>query len=294
MLRRSLPVFALTLSLLHGCGDSPDTFDASVIDAAPNAGTFSLAWSIVDNGATLPCTDVGAVAVAITLIRQGAAGGEAESFPCTSGQATSRPFAPGVYDFSVDIRASGSRSLIDTPVRITGIEITANADSPLPAQEFAIEAVGSFSFVVDAGAAGGNCAANAADGAGLVGLSFALTDGTGTCVPAAFVIADGSEAGGTYTSDCTTPPAPFPCIGSDQTVTVSDFASGPLSLEIIGQKDGPIDCYGRITNFDLPGANLLKDLGALLLSLEFSPECDPNFTFPDGGIIDAGLPDAAL
>jgi hypothetical protein len=76
---------------------------------------------------------------------------------------------------------------------------------------------------------------------------------------------------------------------------VSAIASGPLSLKITGEKAGPIECYSRVSTFDLPGANLVKDLGSLLLSLEFSPECDPNFSFPDGGMpIDAGVADAAL
>ncbi|MCP4447126.1 MAG: hypothetical protein GY811_17530, partial [Myxococcales bacterium] len=282
MLQKSLASLALAstlvaLPLLISCGDSPDEVDASAIDAMPVTGNFSLAWSIVDGVETIPCVDVGAVAISIQLIVQGSGTGEAESFPCTSGEATSRFFAPGIYDFTIDLRAAGSTSLLDTPVRIQDFEIVANEESALPVQEFAVEAVGNFNFFVDAGATGGNCAATGVDGAGLVGLALGLKDGAGACVAADFVIAAGTEAGGTYSSDCITPPAPFPCIGADQEVSVSNFASGALSLEIVGQKAGPRDCYNRVSNFTLPGANLVKELGSLLLNLELSAECDPDF-----------------
>jgi len=290
MLRKLLPIFALGLSatalpLASGCGDSPDAADAApTIDAAPESGTFSLTWSIVDKGVELPCDGVGADAVSITLVPQGSASGFAEAFPCTSGQGTSRPFAPGVYDMTIDIRASGSRSLLDAPVRVQNVEIVTDTDSPLPAQEFSIAAQGDFHFRVESGATAGNCADVASDGAGIVGFVFALSDSAGACVAADFVIADGSQAGGTYSSDCTTPPAPFACIGSDQEVTVSGVASGDLRLEITGQKAGPIDCFSRVSGFSLAGANLATDLLSLLLTLEYSVECDPNFSPPDGGV----------
>ncbi len=300
MIRRLLPILtccAATLPfLIAGCGDSPDAVDASTIDAQPNAGNFTLAWTIVNDGATLSCGDVGAVAVAITLIRQGAGSGSAESFPCTAGEAVSRGFEPGIYDLTIDVRAAGSKSLLSSPVRIQGFEIVARQETALPAQEFAIEPVGNFNFFVDTGATAGNCAAVEADGGGIVGLEFTLKDNSGSCVEAEFVIAEGSESGGTYVSNCATPPAPFTCIGSDQQVSVAGFRSGALSLEITGQKAGPIDCYDRVSNFELPGANLLKELGVLLLNLEYSEACDPDFSLPDGGMggIDAGVPDAGL
>lgn len=306
-LRPILTTCALAVPLLltgvgsgAGCGDSPDVFDASTSDAPIVSGNFSLAWTIV-NGETgsseivLPCREVGAVALSITLIERGAGSGSAESFPCTAGSGTSRAFAPGVYDFTIDVRASGSVSLLESIVRIADFEIVANEESALPAQVFVIEPIGNFDFSVNSGASGGNCASEAADGGAITGLAFRLKDSTGACVPAEFVIAEGSEAGGTYTSNCTTPPAPLPCIGSDQTVSVLSFPSGALSLEIEGLKAGPIDCYGKVTNFDLPGANFSKELGAQLLNLTYSPECDPNFSFPDGGVAaDAATPDGGM
>lgn len=299
MIRRLLPILAsctAMLPILAACGDSPDAPDASTIDAQPNDGNFTLAWSILNEGTTLPCRDVGAVAVALTLISQGSGSGSAESFPCTSGEGMSRAFAPGIYDVTIDIRASGSKSLLDAPVRIQGFEILARETTAMPTQEFEIEPIGDFKFFVDSGASSGNCAATESNGGGLVGLSFELTNGSGACVEADFVIADGSESGGTYSSNCTTPAAPFACIGSDQEVSVIGARSGALSLSIIGQKAGPVDCYDRISNFDLPGANLLKELGVLLLNLEYSLECDPDFSLPDGGmgVADAGVADAAL
>ncbi len=289
MLRKTLATILLVLPLLHGCGDSPDTPDASLIDAMKAGGTFSLGWSIVNNGSPISCTDVGAVAVSIILIPQGSASGETESFPCASGQASSRNFTPGTYDISIDIRAAGSRSLLPARVLMDGIEIKLNEETVLPAQEFSIEPVGDFHFVVDTGATAGNCAPTGADGGGLTGLGFALKNSAGACVPTEFVIADGSEPGGTYTNDCIAASAAFPCIGSDQQVSVVGATSGALSLQITGQKEGPIDCYDRVSNFDLPGAGLVKDLGSLLLSLEYSVACDPDFMLPDGGMLfDAG------
>lgn len=301
MSSRTLPALALVsaaalAATLHGCGDSPDTPDAATIDAAPVRGNFSVAWSITNGGESLSCADVGAAAVSIRLVRQGAGNGEAESFPCEAGQGVSRALAPGVYDFTIDLRATGSASLIDAPLRVQGFEIVANQDSALPEQVFSVEPVGNFTFTVDAGTTAGNCADDGAGGAGIVGLEFSLKDASGVCVPADFVIAEGSESGGTYSTDCASAPTPFPCIGADQVVSVSDYRSGVYSLEISGQKAGPVDCFERVSNFTLPGANLLKDLGALLLNLEYSPACDPNFSFPDGGPggIDGGLPDAGL
>lgn len=297
-LRSILATCALAVPLLLAgvaCGDSPDVFDATTGDAPIVTGNFSLAWTIVSGETVLPCRDVGAIALSITLIKRGSGSGSAESFPCTAGSGTSRAFAPGVYDFTIDLRASGSVSLLESVVRIGEFEIVANEESALPAQEFAVEPVGNFNFSIDSGASGGNCASEDADGGAIVGLALSLNDSTGACVPADFVIAAGSEAGGTYSSNCTIPPGPFPCIGSDQRVSVSSVSSGALSLEIEGLKDGPIDCYGKITNFDLPGANLNKELGTQLLNLTYSPECDPNFSFPDGGVgADAGAPDGGV
>ncbi len=292
--RSTLVTCALALPALVGCGDSPDVFDAAVNDGAVQTGNFTLAWSIANEGEVLSCSDVGGVAVSITLVPQGAGSGSAESFPCTAGNGVSRAFAPGIYDFTIDLRASGSRSLLDSIVRVGSFEIVANQESALPDQTFAVEPVGNFEFTVDSGATGGNCAAEGADGGAITGLVFSLSDDDG-CVEADFVIEDGSEAGGTYTTSCTAPAAAFPCIGSDQVIRVSDVRSGQHSLVIDGFKEGPIDCYGKVTNFELPGAGLERDLGVQPLALTYSPECDPNFSFPDGGVEpDAGLPDGGM
>jgi hypothetical protein len=291
-----LPALLVLSSSLIACGDDGGPVDAGRIDALPASGTFSLAWTVSDGSAALSCDDVGAVSVSITLIQQGSAGGTVDAFSCEGGMATSRNFAPGLYDLTIDLRASGSRSLIGTPVRLTGIEITANADTPLPAQEFVVSPTGGFTFTVNGGATGGNCAPdsnNGGDGAGIIGLEFSLKDSSDTCVPTTFSIAAGAGGvAGTYTTDCITPPAPHACIDADQVVTVDPTRSGAKTLTINGQKDdpnddpdlGPIDCYDRVSMFVIPGAMLVRDLGSLLLSLEYSLACDPDFIEIDAGM----------
>jgi hypothetical protein len=141
---------------------------------------------------------------------------------------------------------------------------------------------------VNGGALAGNCLPNSSDGAEIVGLEFSLKDGSDTCVPATFDVAAGaSGVAGTYTSDCTTPPAPLACIDADQVVTVNPIRSGPMTLTVVGQKTGPINCYSRVSMFVIPGATLVNELGSLLLTLEYSLACDPDFIEIDAG------PDAA-
>lgn len=280
-------LLAMSSLVFAACGDDGGPVDAAPIDALPAAGTFSLTWTLSDGSAALTCDDIGAVSLSITLIQQGSAGGTVDAFPCEGGMATSRNFAPGLYDLTIDLRASGSRSLIASPVRLVGVEINASTDTPLPAQEFVVSPSGGFTFTVNAGATGGNCTPdsnNGGDGAGITGLEFSLKDGADACVAATFEIAAGAAGvAGTYTSDCTTPPPAHGCIDADQLVTVNPTRSGSRTLTITGQKDGPIDCYDRVSMFAIAGADLVKELGALLLSLEYSLDCDPDFVEVDPG-----------
>lgn len=278
---------------LAACGDDSGAQDAQSNDAQPNLGTFSLAWSISDGSSPLRCDEVGAFSIAVTLIPVDGLTGESESFACSAGQAKSRGLKPGVYSVRIDARASGSRSLLQEPVAIASFEIVANVDTALPAQSFVISPVGSFTFSINAGAAAGNCADVDAGGAGMVGVRFGLRNQLGACVEAEFMVADGSQPGGSYTSNCTTPPPALPCIGSDQLVSVDALASGQWSLISTGQIVGPIDCYERVSGFTVAGAGLPTELGELSLVRKYSAACDPNFVEADGGLPDAGVADAS-
>jgi hypothetical protein len=207
-----------------------------------------------------------------------------DAFSCSGGQATSRQFSPGTYDLTIDLRASGSRSLIAEKVRLTDIVIVDGGVATLPAQTFVVAPVGGFTFLLNGNAAAGNCETVALGGAGIVGFEFAVEDASNTCVAATFDVAAGATGTATsYTSDCTTPPAPLGCINADQLVTVNPIKSGPLELTVTGQKDGPIKCYDRVSSFSLAGAMLVTELGSLPLVLEYSLDCDPNFMPIDAG-----------
>lgn len=284
---------AFLILALSSCGDDAVAVDASLVDAPPVTGTFSMSWTISDGSGTITCGDVGASSVSVTLIPDGSFSGEVEAFSCASGAGASRGIAPGLYDVTIDVSASLGRSLLGEAVKLQDIEIVANNNTTLPAQEFVVEPVGSFSFFVDGDAAGGNCETVANGGAGIVGIEFGLKDSDGACVPTDFVVEAGSQSGGTYSSDCTTPPAPLPCIGKDQLIAVTTVSSGSYTMDITAQKEGPIDCYSYISSFTVVGAGLATEVGSLTLDLEYSLACDPDFTFPDGGLTDAGVPDGA-
>jgi hypothetical protein len=282
-----LGAIALSALLFAGCGDDSGAADASPIDAPPPGGTFSLTWSVSDGTNPLLCSDVAAISVSATVIQQGAGSGSVDAFACSGGQATSRQFPPGTYDLTIDLRASGSRSLIAAPVRIADVQIVGGSDAPVAAQTFVVAPTGGFTFMVDGQATAGNCETIDNNGAGIVGFALDLTDQSDVCVPATFSIAAGAVGvAGTYTTDCTTPTTPHACIYADQLITVNPITSGPLELTITGQKNGqsvPIDCYDRVSTFSLAGAMLVSELGSLPLVLAYSLECDPNFMPIDGG-----------
>lgn len=281
------------LLALGACGDDDSVADAGrVIDAAPPTGTFSLAWTLSDGTTIVPCADIGAVTVSVQIIPQGAFSGSAESFSCSSAAATSGGFEPGLYDVQIDLRASFGRSLLSTPIKINGFEIKANTDTPLPTQAFEVAPAGTYTFSVSSGA--NNCMALIDGGAGMVGFDFVAKTSGGVCLETDFVVADGSETGGTYPSSCSGAATTFPCIGGDQLITVG-LPSGAWALEITGQKEGPLDCYSRVANFNVPGGGLSTTGGLLQLNLEYSEACDPNYVPPDAGIeVDAGVSDAGI
>jgi hypothetical protein len=281
-----LSLLALCALPLASCGDDGAPVADAGIDAPSAAGTFSLAWLISDGSNTISCDDVGAVSVAVTVLEQGAAGGSVDAFTCDGGEAVSRQFSPGTYDMTINLRASGSRSLIAAPVQLRDIEINDGAVTALPEQTFVVAPTGSFTFTVNTQASAGNCETVANSGAEITGLVFGLEDKDGVCVAATFNVAKGADVdsvAGMYTSDCTTPPAPHGCIDADQLVTVDPIASGPLVLTVTGQTNrvvdpfDTVDCYDRVSSFSVAGATLQTELGSLSMALEYSLACDIDF-----------------
>lgn len=278
---------------MGACGDDGGPPDASVSDAVAGAtSSFSMAWTLSDGTNPLRCDQVSAQSVSVALIRQGVIGGSSEAFSCDGGKAVSRQLLPGLYNLTIDLRAAGSRSLLDQPIQFIGIELVPNLETEVPAQDFVVAPSGAFQFTVD-GAAASNCDAESAGGAGMVGLTLTLQDESQSCVPAIYDVAAGSGGvAGSYPGDCSTP-VQLPCIDKDQQVSVNPAQSGAMSLSIVGQKLGPVDCYQRVTKFDVPGAMLETELGTLRLSLAYSLACDPNFISIDAAVppvIDGGMP----
>ncbi len=289
-----LPVL-LCCSLAFACGGDGRAADAALVDAPPASGTLSLSWTVSDGASVVPCDNVGASVVSLSLLRQGDLVATRDSFPCSAGESTSRLFSPGVYDVSIDLEASGRRSLLAESVLLLGLQIDVDTDTPLAAQAFEVSPVGGFSFSIDGRSAGGNCVLDSEGGAGIESLTMALKNTGGTCLDASFEVAAGSRGtAASYTHDCSSPAVPLPCIDEDQVITVTSLSSGPTTLEIAGNKAGPTRCYDRVSNFIVPGAMLVTELGAQPLLLENSAACDPNFDVIDAGIPDAGVPDAGL
>lgn len=278
---------AITFSslLVASCGDDGGVIDASPVDAPAPTGAFSLAWSLSDGNSAITCAKVAASSLSVSLVKQGGFGGMVDVFACSGGEATSRAFTPGTYDLTIDLRASGNRSLISAPVVIRDFEIVAGEVVAVPEQTFVVAPTGGFTFMADAQATAGNCDLTL-DGAGILSLAFDLKDETNTCVPATYDVAAGTSGTATsYTNDCNAPPAFRGCLNADQLVTVNPIGSGPLVLTITGKKEGlfdegPLDCYSRVSSFSVAGAMHVTDLGALPLALEYTLGCDANFVPP--------------
>ncbi len=285
-LRFALPL----LFLAPACGGGDVAADAAVIpDATPDTGTFSLSWTLTDGTDPITCANVGGLSVAISVTPAGGGSGQSEAFSCGSGSGTSRPMRAGIYNLSIELRASAGP--LAAAVSVPNVEIKQAADTPLSAVDFTVVAKGGISFTIDTASSGDNCDTSGS-GAGITAASIELRDASGACVPATFEVAAGAAtSASTYTTTC---PATgqHACIENDQAITVTGIDSGTHSLTITGFKDAT-PCYGRNPQFDVPGNNLSADLPTQQLDLRFVPACDPNA--PDAGPpVDAGLLDSNI
>jgi hypothetical protein len=270
-------------SALAACGGDDPAADAGPIDSGPPGGTFSLTWTLADpSGGPLDCADVAGTTVVVTGVPIDGAVGFNEVFTCSTGSGTSTAVVAGTYNLTIDLRTTGSVSLLAAPVTISSVVITSGGSTAAGDAVFTVDPTGALTFKLGVATGGSNCGAPP-NNAGIVDLRMELSDGDGTCLDGvAIEVGAGGGAGGTYTTDCATPPT-VACIENDQTLSVAPRRSGPYTLKVTARTDGadgdaaePIDCYRRTQSFQIPGNQLTLSLGAVTLQLDATAVCDPS------------------
>jgi hypothetical protein len=134
MTRIIAPLFilaALALAPAACGGDDDGEPDASTPDAQPARGTISMSWRLVSAGADAACSDVGGVYVLVEMVREGEAAGEADTFDCAVGAATTRQVNAGTYDIRLDLLDVQTDSLLPEQLRQTGIDVNEDGDTPI-------------------------------------------------------------------------------------------------------------------------------------------------------------------
>ena len=258
----------LGLASSAGCdGCNEGGVDAGVIDTPVVGGTFSLAWTLLDQTTNKPVTcdklDPNAT-VFVQASRPGTGG--TESFACKNMQATSiATFPPSIYRFSYELHvaANGQALSIATAPDQNGVTISSGQNVVLAPITFQVDATGKLELMLHAGAAG-----NCAGGAGITGFTISLEHAGGPgdtgCAPVVFAL----SGGGTYdASDCVTPAVSPRCIDAGETLTVASLPSGPYQIHIRGKK-GSLDCWSNDDALRVPpqGLTLSQTLNLALAS----------------------------
>jgi hypothetical protein len=241
-------------------------FDAGVPDNALAGGTFSLAWTLLDQSTNRPVTcdklDPNAT-VFIQASRPGTGG--LESFACKSMQATSiTHFDPGLYSFSYELHvaASGQTLTIATAPGQNGVAINSAQNVVLDPITFEVNATGRLELMLHTGPTG-----NCTGGAGITGFSISLEHAGGPgdsgCAPVVFNL----SGGGTYNANDCASPAVTRCINAGETLSVASLPSGPYQIHIRGKK-GPVDCWSNDDALRVPpqGQTLAQTLNLALAS----------------------------
>ncbi len=267
-------VVVIAFATLLSCGDGGGGGDAGV-DAPTAEGTLELSWEIRDGDRVVSCAEVGATVVRVSALPVVGGFATIDSLPCTSAGATTRGFAAGLYDVTLELRASGNRTL-GAPVVQRQVEIVRGTSKSLGQVMFEVAARGSFEFSFDVSDERPTCAAADAGGAGVDEVLFELRNANDDCVPADFAV-DGAD---TYTVDCQTR---FRCIDSTQTITVTGVPSGPYQLRLTAFTEG-LACYASTVLFTVAGGNSSESLGTQTAALDSSvPGCDPAGDMADAG-----------
>lgn len=231
---RAMSRLTLALGLLAACGDAGGFPDAAVPDA-PQTGTFSLTWSVIDQDSVpLACSQIAATTMTVLAHNKAFLGGETQVFTCDTGMGQSQAVIGGTYDLDFEL-SSPAFGLLATATPLRGIELSAGVDTPLDPIVFQVEALGDLELTLSTGQPGGNCGG----GAGIETMTITVThQADGTCEPITFTISQGAtQPGGTYTADCTTP-AVVGCIDSDQTLSATDVPSDRYTLSVRGMIGG--------------------------------------------------------
>ena len=239
------------------CGEDRGFPDGRTIDAEPAPGTFTVAWTLADDGTPVSCADAGASSVVIGVRLSDSPTGANQVFSCNSGQGTSQPLAPGDYDLTYSLRGAGG-TIATVPVSLE-VPILAGQNTTLDPQVFPIDAQGQFALDLTAMPTG-NCTAPAQGGAGLTAMTLTLTR-SGTCQPVTYTVPAGAtQPAGSYALDCMTQ-VRYGCVETDQHVTSSVLPSGEYVLSVVGDV-GATPCWtgnrtvrvptgGATTSFDV-------------------------------------------
>ncbi len=208
----------------------------------------------------LTCTAVGGLTVSMMAIQPGLLNGVSDSFSCATGSGRTRLLTPGIYDVTIDLSASGSRSLLSAPLSFEGVEIMSERDTSLGLNTFSVEATGALSFSVVTTDTTSNCGAG---DSGIVDMVFELSDPNGDCVPASYQVDANAPV-----ADLCDGNFSIPCVERTSTIVVAPFRSGPTRLEVTGRRAGNLACYTNASEFIVPGNNLEHDLGPVQLPLD--------------------------
>lgn len=249
----------LALAACGGGGGFPDAPLAG--DAPAPTGTFSVAWSVVDeNNEPLACERVAGQVVTVLSHNLAFMGGETQPFSCSTGMGMSQGLVPGTYQF--DFELTGTFGQLATAPRQAPVEIQDGENTELDPLTFQVEAVGGLSLELDSLTSGGNCAPTAAGGAGIETVAITLTHNSdGTCEPITLSISEGTtQPGGTYTINCASP-VDRPCIEEGQTITAVGVPSDSYTIRIRGKIDGKV-CWSNMDSIQVPPLNqtLLRTL----------------------------------
>jgi hypothetical protein len=251
-----------------GCeGCDSGGFDAGVPDTPLAGGTFSLAWTVIDqtSGKPVSCDKLDPNAtVFVKASREGTGG--FESFACKNLQATSLArFAPGLYNFTYELHIPvGSQiATIAMAPGQSGVMISSGQDVALAPIAFPVDATGRLELMLHAGAAG-----NCAGGAGITAFTISLEHDGGPgdmgCAPVVFAL----SGGGTYSANNCSAPAVTRCIESSETLTVASLPSGPYQIHVTGKKN-TADCWSNNDTFRVSPQGMTS---SRVLNLAFASE----------------------
>src|SRR5688500_7320230 len=163
--------FAGLYTVLAACGGGGGFPDAAPSDDARPSGTFSVAWSVVDqDNQPISCERIAGQVMTVIGRNLAHASGQTHPFTCSTGMGTSQGLVPGDYEF--DFELTGTFGLLATSARQAPVEDRAGANTELAPVTFQIEPVGNLALGVATGKAGGNCGAIDADGAGIEQVSI--------------------------------------------------------------------------------------------------------------------------